>query len=234
MIATEIKYKAVLFDLDGTLINSLHDIADSMNRVLTLHGFPTHDYEAYRYFVGKGLKNLSEMVLPEDKRDVDTIQMVFHELMMDYSMNVVRKTFLYKGIPELLDELVKRDIMLAVLSNKAHELTVSIAEKILSKWSFDFIMGSKQDIPRKPDPTGALICSNELGVLPEQVLYVGDSGVDMQTAIAAGMLPVGVTWGFRSREELLENGARFVIDQPEEMLRFINYNNIRTDMPKKG
>lgn len=211
-------FKAIIFDLDGTLINSLHDIADSMNRVLVSHGFPTHDYESYRLFIGKGLKNLSERALPDDKKDEETIRTVYHDLVSDYGKNVVRKTVLYKGIPELLDNLAGRNILTAILSNKAHELTLSIAGKIMSKWNFDYILGSKDEIPRKPNPTGALICSNELGVLPEQILYVGDSGVDMQTATAAGMFPVGVTWGFRSREELIENGAKYIIDQPEQLL----------------
>ena len=221
MISTDLKYKAVLFDLDGTLINSLQDIADSMNRVLASYGFSTHGYEDYRLFIGKGLKNLSERALPENKKDEETINAVFHDLMKDYARNVVKKTVLYNGIPELLDKLVERNILLAILSNKAHELTISIAEKIISKWNFEVIMGSKDGIPRKPDPSGALICCKELGVLPEQILYLGDSGIDMQTATAAGMFPVGVTWGFRGREELLEKGAKFIIDQPVQLLELL-------------
>lgn len=218
MITHNNKYKAVIFDLDGTLIDSLHDIADSMNKVLSKRGYPVHEYNAYRYFVGKGLRNLAENVLPEEERQTETIQSVFKDLMTEYGNNVVRKTVLYNGIPELLDELTNRGIKLAVLSNKAHELTTSIAEKILIKWNFDIILGSRSDIPRKPDPTGANICINELGFKHENILYVGDSGVDMQTAINAKLTSIGVTWGFRTRNELLENGAVHIIDKPSELI----------------
>lgn len=218
MISNDKKYKAIIFDLDGTLIDSLHDIADSMNRVLSAHGYPVHEYDAYRYFVGKGLKNLAENVLPEKERQTETIQSVFKDLMTEYGNNVVRKTVLYNGIPELLDELSKRGIKLAVLSNKAHELTTNISEKILNKWNFDVILGSRTDIPRKPDPTGAYICIKELGIKRENILYIGDSGVDMQTAINACLTSVGVTWGFRTKKELLENGAVHIIDKPSELI----------------
>lgn len=213
--------QAVIFDLDGTLINSLYDIADSMNIVLVSHGFPTHDYDKYRLLIGKGLKNLSENAIPEENRNDETIGKVFKDMIQVYGQNVVNKTVLYKGIPELLDLLKTKGYKIAILSNKAHELTTSIAKKILNKWQFDFIIGSKPEIPRKPDPSGALICSEELGIAPESILYLGDSGVDMQTACAAGMTAIGVTWGFRSREELIENGAISTIDSPEELLNLL-------------
>lgn len=217
MNRTSQEYQAVIFDLDGTLINSLYDIADSMNMVLVSHGFPTHDYDQYRLLIGRGLKNLSENALPELYRNDETIGKVFEDMIRVYGQNVVNKTVLYKGIPELLDFLKFNGYKIAILSNKAHELTTSIAKRILSKWQIDFIMGSKPEIPRKPDPTGAIICSEELEVNPECIIYLGDSGVDMQTACAAGMTAIGVTWGFRSREELIENGAMHIIDTPEQL-----------------
>lgn len=217
MNRTSQEYQAVIFDLDGTLINSLYDIADSMNMVLVSHGFPTHDYDQYRLLIGKGLKNLSENAIPEENRNDETIGKVFKDMIQVYGQNVVNKTVLYKGIPELLDYLKINGYKVAILSNKAHELTTSIAKSILDKWQIDFIMGSKPEIPRKPDPAGAIICSEELGVNPESILYLGDSGVDMQTATSAGMTAIGVTWGFRSREELIENGAMHIIDTPEQL-----------------
>lgn len=171
--------------------------------------------------IGKGLKNLSENAIPEENRNDETIGKVFKDMIQVYGQNVVNKTVLYKGIPELLDLLKTKGYKIAILSNKAHELTTSIAKKILNKWQFDFIIGSKPEIPRKPDPSGALICSEELGIAPERILYLGDSGVDMQTACAAGMTAIGVTWGFRSREELIENGAISTIDSPEELLNLL-------------
>lgn len=215
-------FKAVIFDLDGTLINSLQDIADSMNRVLAAKGFPTYDYPSYRYFVGKGLKNLVIRTLSEEQRTEENITGLYADLLKDYEKNCLQKTALYRGIPELLDTLKGRKLKLAILSNKADVLTKKIADELMSRWSFDIILGAKDLIPRKPDPTGVLMVSKTLGISPEEILYVGDTSVDMKTAIAGGMYPVGVTWGFRTREELLENGAKAIIDKPEELIDLLN------------
>ena len=215
-------FKAVIFDLDGTLINSLQDIADSMNRVLAAKGFPTHDYESYRYFIGRGLKNLVGRTLSEEQRTEETINGLYTDLQNDYEKNCLQKTVLYNGIPALLDALAERHLTLAILSNKADEFTKKIAKELMSPWPFAKIIGSKEGIPRKPDPTGALMLSQSLDLLPSEILYVGDTSVDMKTAIAAGMFPVGVTWGFRTREELLESGAKAIIDKPEELLDLLN------------
>jgi len=213
--------QAVLFDLDGTLIDSLHDIADAMNRVLEARGFPLHTYDNYRTFIGKGLRNLTERSLPENCRDEDTVNILHHDLMVDYGIHFVRKTRLYQGIPELLDALTEKGLKLAILSNKADEITQKIVGDMLDRWPFGCILGTGGKIPRKPDPTGAFLCCKKLQVKPEHILYLGDSGLDMQTAITAGMIPVGVTWGFRTREELTENGARQLIDRPEELLTLL-------------
>jgi len=211
-------YKAVIFDLDGTLINSLQDIADSMNRVLASNGYPTHDYESYRYFVGKGLKNLVGRTLSDELRTDENTIRLYSQLLKDYEKNCLQKTILYRGIPELLDALKEQESKLAIVSNKADAFTKKIAGELMYKWPFGAIIGAKDEIPRKPDPTGALMASKALGVLPSESLYVGDTSVDMETAIAAGMYPVGVTWGFRTRDELLKNGAKAIIDKPEELL----------------
>jgi phosphoglycolate phosphatase len=217
----ETRFKAVLFDLDGTLINSLQDIADAMNRVLSARGFPTRTYDEYRSFIGKGLRNLTERVLPEDSRDELIVRLVHHDLMVDYGTNFVQKTVLYRGIPELLDTLTEQGLKLAILSNKADEITQKIVGELMHRWTFGCILGTGGDIPRKPDTTGALLCCRKLKVKPNEILYLGDSGIDMQTAIASGMFPVGVTWGFRSKEELLVNGARYLIDSPEQLLELL-------------
>jgi phosphoglycolate phosphatase len=211
-------YIAVIFDLDGTLIDSLHDIADAMNRVLTANGFPTHPYDSYRTFVGKGLRNLTEMALPASVTEENIIKNVHVELLTDYKRHFAEKTALYPGIEELLDALTKNNIGLAILSNKADTITQRIAEKLLSRWPFALIIGTGDAIPRKPDPTGAYLCASALQVEPERCVYVGDSGIDMQTANRTGMLPVGVTWGFRSREELESHGASIIIEHPSELL----------------
>jgi len=214
-------YKAVLFDLDGTLINSLHDIADSMNRVLEKKGYRTHDYDAYRYFIGRGLYNLVGSTLPEAEKTEQNIRNLYQELLRDYEVNLLQKTVLYRGIPELLNELVSKNIRLTILSNKADNFTKTIAAELLKSWPFEVVLGSGDNVPRKPDPTGALMVCESLQLEPSDFLYIGDTSTDMQTAIAAGMYPVGVTWGFRTRDELLENGAKTIIDKPIELLELL-------------
>lgn len=222
MTTPSAKYKAVLFDLDGTLINSLHDIADSMNRVLERKGYQTHDYDAYRYFIGRGLYNLVSRTLPESEKTERNIRNLYQELLQDYEANLLQKTILYRGIPELLDALVSQDIRLAILSNKADNFTKMIAAELLATWPFEVVLGAGENVPRKPDPAGALMVSDALGLKPAEFLYLGDTSTDMQTANAAGMYPVGVTWGFRSREELLENGAKSIIDKPMELMALLS------------
>lgn len=214
-------YKAVLFDLDGTLINSLHDIADSMNRVLEKKGYQTHDYDAYRYFIGRGLYNLVGRTLPESEKTEQNIRNLYQELLRDYEVNLLQKTVLYRGIPELLDELVAKGIKLTILSNKADNFTKKIAAELLKTWPFEVVLGSGDNVPRKPDPTGAMMVCEALQLKPSDFLYIGDTSTDMQTACAAGMYPVGVTWGFRTKEELLENGAKTIIDKPMELLELL-------------
>lgn len=214
-------YKAVLFDLDGTLINSLHDIADSMNRVLVKKGYQAHDYDAYRYFVGRGLYNLVVRSLPEAEKTEKNITNLYQELLRDYEVNLLQKTVLYRGIPDLLDALTEKGIRLTILSNKADNFTKKIAAELLKNWPFDVVLGSGDDIPRKPHPGGALKICDALGLHPSDFLYIGDTNVDMETALAAGMYPVGVTWGFRTKKELLESGAATIIDKPIELLELL-------------
>ena len=211
-------FKAVIFDLDGTLVNSLHDIADSMNRVLAAKGFTTYDYDSYRYFIGRGLRNLVGKTLSEEQRTEENITELYAELLEDYKKNLLQKTVLYKGISDLLDALKEQGLKMAIFSNKADNFTRKIARELMSSWKIDYVLGSKEDIPRKPDPTGALMICKILEVFPDEVLYVGDTSVDMNTATAAGFYPVGVTWGFRSKEELLDSGAKTIIDEPLELL----------------
>lgn len=215
---TTTTFKAALFDLDGTLINSLHDIADSMNRVLERKGYQTHDYDAYRYFIGRGLYNLVSRTLPEAEKTEQNIRNLYQELLRDYEVNLLQKTVLYRGIPELLDALVSKGIRLTILSNKADNFTKMIAAELLKSWPFEVVLGSGDNVPRKPDPTGARMVCEALQLQPAEFLYLGDTSTDMQTALAAGMYPVGVTWGFRTKDELIENGAKTIIDQPMELM----------------
>jgi phosphoglycolate phosphatase len=211
-------FQAVIFDLDGTLTDSLCDIADAMNRALARHGFPAHSYESYRYFVGAGLRNLVINSLPDGKKDEDTVNKCFNTLLNDYRENYLVKTKLYDGIADLLDVLSEKKIKMAVLSNKADEITQRITSVLLKPWKFEIIMGYMERFPRKPNPESALFIAEKLSVLPKNILYAGDTGIDMETAGRAGMFAVGITWGFRQRDELERCGAQKIIDKPLELL----------------
>ena len=212
------QFKVILFDLDGTLLDTLEDLGNSVNRVLAKKGFPTHDLDRYRYFVGDGALMLITRALPKQKRKNDVIQACVDAFQLDYSQNWKVKTRLYDGIAEMLDELVTRNLKLAVLSNKPHIFTKQSVDNLLSNWRFEIVLGQRDAVPRKPSPEGALEIVENLNTKPENVLYLGDSAVDMQTAVAAGMFPVGVLWGFRSMKELQDAGAKVLIERPSEVL----------------
>ena len=214
-------YQAVIFDLDGTLVDSLADIADSMNNILLRFGYPVFSYDAYKYFVGNGLKNLVYHCLPEGEKTEENVTRCLSAMMKEYGKHYVDKTHLYNGIAELLDFLIANSIKLAVLSNKADEITQKICNKLLSTWHFDIILGATEVFPRKPAPDAALHIATRLKILPEKCLYLGDTSVDMQTANAANMFPTGATWGFRKRQELEEAGAKLIIDHPLELINIL-------------
>lgn len=211
-------FRAILFDLDGTLLDTLTDLGDSVNRVLTRQGFAAHPIQAYRQFIGDGFGMLLHRALPPNRRTAETIQACVDDFKADYSANWHNKTRLYPGIGAMLDALVRRDLKLAILSNKAHAFTLKCVARYLSNWNFDAVFGGRDSVPPKPDAAGALEVARLLKVRPSEFLYLGDSGVDMQTAIAAKMFPVGVSWGFRSTRELQRHGCRALIDRPLEVL----------------
>ncbi len=214
-------FKAVIFDLDGTLLNTLEDIADAANRVLQKQGFPVHDSAAFRHFVGDGVRALITRILPEEKRHPATIHAFVNEFRRIYSRHWDQKTKPYEGIADLLNQLTRKRIALAVLSNKPDDFTKKCVNKFFSQRHFEVVMGDQKDVQRKPDPQGALKISDALNLPPEQILYLGDSDVDMKTALSAGMFPVGALWGYRSMNELIENGAQKVISHPAELLTLL-------------
>jgi len=216
-----LRFKGAIFDIDGTLLNSLGDLANSMNHVLKSQGLPTHEMEKYKYFVGNGAYNLVKRALPPDKRDESYIRYCQGLFKEEYGKRWADTTRPYEGIPELLDKLTAMKYKLAVLSNKPHEMTLLVVKKLLPQWNFDAVFGEREGIPRKPDPTGALEIANLFGIPTNEFLYFGDSGTDMATAKAAGMFAVGVLWGFRSADELLENGADIIIEKPMDVFKFI-------------
>jgi phosphoglycolate phosphatase len=215
-------FEAVLFDLDGTLIDTLDDIGDAVNRVLSKKNFPTHTYSAYRDFVGDGSRILIERALPEKYRNDKIIDACYKEYIEDYSQNYNVKSNLYDGIPHLLDTLTENGLRLAVLSNKPDAITQNCVNTFLSTWHFDVVFGQRDSVPLKPNPQGALETAKKMSIPPPHFLYLGDTAIDMKTAVSAGMFPVGVLWGFRPLKELMENGACAVIDEPMALLDIIN------------
>lgn len=214
------KYSAVIFDLDGTLLDTIEDLADSMNLVLQKHGFPPHDVESYKIFVGDGLRNLVLKAIPDNIVDEAIIESCVASMSKEYGSRWNVKTRPYDGIPELLNTLESMGIKTAILSNKPHSITEMVVAELLPQWSFEVVYGERPSVPRKPDPAAALEISSILGVSSESCLYLGDSGIDMETANAAGMYAVGVLWGFRKADELLAAGAKKLIGKPAELLEF--------------
>lgn len=213
---------AVLFDLDGTLLDTLADLAYSANRVLESHGLPTHPEGAYRDFVGEGIRMLFFRALPEPHRTEAWISRCAEEFLAVYGRHWNVETRPYRGIPELLDALSWRQLRLAILSNKPHASTEQCARALLPADRFEIVLGQRDGLPRKPDPAGALEIAHRMGVSPSHFVYLGDSGTDMQTAVRAGMVPVGALWGFRGRDELLAHGARVLIQRPLDLIPVVD------------
>lgn len=218
------RFSAILFDLDGTLLDTLADIADAVNRALASLGFPAHQKEAYRQFVGDGIAVLAQRVLPKERQSREDVQACLDAIGREYGRGLLVKTKPYRGIPELLAALTERKILCAIVSNKPHDLTLRSVDALLHGIPFGAVLGERSGMPVKPDPAVALEAASLLGVTPAQCAYVGDSGIDMQTAVKAGMYPVGALWGFRGREELVENGAKVLVERPMELLKMIDKN----------
>lgn len=214
--------KTVIFDLDGTLLDSLKGIGDAMNRLLENRGFPVHPLEDYRYLVGDGMRELVLRALPPqvklEKAGLLEVEKEYREI---YDQLWPLETIPYDGIPETLDRLSRDNIKLAVLSNKTDYCTRQMVEELLGDWDFPVVFGKREGVPKKPDPAAALEIAGKLDTPPGQVVFVGDTSVDMQTAVNAGMYPIGVLWGFREAKELKESGAKVLIRQPLELPELI-------------
>ncbi len=215
------KHKAVIFDLDGTLLDTLEDIADAANRVLASKGFPTRSLDVHKRAVGSGVRVLMERVLPPEHNDPETVQECSIAFRRDYGEHWNVKTKPYPGVPELLTELMNRSLKLAVLSNKPADFTRKCISAILPKWKFEAVLGGEDGLPNKPDPAGAFEIVKRLGIPASEFVYLGDTGVDMETATRAGMYAVGALWGFREEEELLRNGAKAIIERPGDLLHLL-------------
>lgn len=213
--------KSVIFDLDGTLLNTIEDLTDAMNTALMKMGYPTRSVDECKYLVGEGPDAFARGALPPDARKPANVNLLINEYRSEYAKCWTRKTRPYPAIIKLLNELYALCILTAVLSNKRDELVKQSVSYFLPGASFVEIRGSKPSTPLKPDPTSALILAENLGALPNQVLFVGDTKTDMQTARSAGMIAIGVLWGFRKAEELKNNGANYLVSSPMEILSLI-------------
>ena len=211
----------MLFDLDGTLLDTLADLADAGNAALSDLRFPTHSLEAYKYFIGKGMDELVRQILPQDNSDQQTVAECMKLAKQYYSQYWKRNSKPYPGIADMLTELEKRSITKVVFSNKPDEFTGIMVRTLLADWKFDIIRGSLPGVPLKPDPAAALQIASEVKIEPQKFIYVGDSAMDMQTARAAGMHAVGVLWGFRDAYELLSGGAKVLAKEPREILNLL-------------
>jgi phosphoglycolate phosphatase len=211
--------RAVLFDLDGTLADTLADVANATNWALQQVGCPTHPTDSYRYKVGDGARELCARALPADRRDLtDQVLRLMRER---YDQHCFDITHLYPGIPEMISALTQRRFALAVLSNKPDDFTKRVITRYFKPSPFAVVRGQLPNVPLKPDPTAAVRIAQELGIPPAHWLYLGDTNTDMHTARAAGMHPIGVLWGFRDRAELVDSGAEHVIAKPHELLALL-------------
>ncbi|MHC4993675.1 MAG: HAD family hydrolase [Planctomycetota bacterium] len=211
--------QAVIFDLDGTLINSLDDIAGSANWALRRLGRPAHNLDTYRYYIGNGADVLMRRALGPDHEDLaDEALGLFKGHYTDHAMDLTRP---YPGVPAMLDALVKRKTPVAILTNKPQEATDAIVHALLAKWDWAVVHGHRAGVPKKPDPMSALNIVEQLGADPGECVFVGDARPDMETARAAGMVAVGCLWGFRDKQELLDYGAQHLIEKPNELVKLL-------------
>lgn len=212
--------RGVIFDLDGTLAHTLPDIADAINAGLRGLGLPLRPESDVRDWIGEGMPKLCERALT-GRNDAPLDEMV-EAVTAYYREHRLDKVQPFDGVPEVLDELTRRRIPMAVLSNKPHEHMGPMMEAMFGRWTWVAIEGYKEEDRRKPDPRIALDIAEQMGAQPSQVLFVGDSFTDVETAINAGMIPVGCTWGYRSRQELIDAGAQHLIDHPEELIGLLD------------
>jgi len=213
--------KAVIFDLDGTLADTVADIAGAVNRALARRKLPVHELSAYKIMVGDGFLKLVTRALPEALRGEALIEELRAEAAADYGEHCLDLSRPYPGAEELLTSLAGRGIPFAILSNKPHALTVKCASGFFPRFHFASVLGESPEFPRKPDPASALHLAAALRAAPADTLYLGDTDVDMRTAKAAGMTALGATWGFRSEAELRQGGADALLSSPLDLLNYL-------------
>ncbi len=215
------KIKLAVFDLDGTLVNSLYDLGNAVNTALTEFGYPTHEMDEYRYFVGDGTAKLCERALPEDKKTPAEAGRLLARFSEIYAENCFVRTAAYDGIPELLKKLGDAGVVCAVASNKPDEFSQVVVEKLIGREHFALVMGKRDGVPTKPQPDIINNILSELGIDRKNTVIIGDSCVDVQTAHNAGLPCIGCTWGFRGEKELADNGCEYIAHSPQEVFDII-------------
>ena len=219
--------KGIIFDLDGTILNTIDDLADAMNRMLVSFGYPPReDLEFQKQAIGYGARNYVKTCMPESEREkdeqVDKCLATYYE---DYRANSSVKTKPYADIDAVLAFLKNHQIKIGVLSNKPDGATKALAQKWFSAYDFHCVYGERENIPRKPHKGAPLSIAEEMGLVPSEIAFVGDSEVDMETGVGAGMVPIGVLWGFRTKEQLLASGAQFLAETPKDLIAIIEKQN---------
>lgn len=220
------KVKTAIFDLDGTLLNTLASLANCYNRVLASHGLRTHEIDAYRYFIGNGARNCLLACLRTSgelaRLSGNDIEALLKAQRDDYGASWQTDVAIYPGINELIDDLLRHQISLAVLTNKDHDFAVETVNHFFPGKPFKVIQGYSDKIPHKPDPTGAKHIAMTMGHDPTEIIIIGDTSVDIATGQAAGFITIGALWGFRGRDELEAAGANHIAATPSDIVRFLN------------
>ena len=214
-------YDGVIFDLDGTLINSLEDIANAANATLRRYDLNPHPVDSYRYFIGDGLQTLIERIIPQLHQDLEFVTMLMATFKELYSAGWHNKSSLYEGIGSMLNSLEAKGIKLAVFSNKPHHFTELFVERFFPATTFAYVQGQVSGLAKKPDPAGAVMIAKQLRLREERMVFVGDTAIDIETGSRAGMKTIGVEWGFRDRLELEKSGADKIVQRPREVADYV-------------
>jgi phosphoglycolate phosphatase len=217
---TTMTIQSVIFDLDGTLADTLDGIVASLNQVLEQFALPTHQHDAYRQFIGDGVVKLVQRALPADQQSLcDDVLEAYLPVLTLHGRELSKP---YDGVDRVLDDLTRRGLPFAVLSNKPHEQTVDVVDHFFGRWSFQVVQGGQAGKPVKPDPQAALQIAEQMRVSAKACAFVGDSNVDIQTANSAGMIGVGAAYGLRGRDELIAAGADHIIETPIELIALLD------------
>lgn len=213
--------KLIIFDLDGTLVDSIEGLATAMNKVLEAKGYPQHRVEDYKRFVGNGIKKLVMRGLPLDSRDPETVDLCYDKMLKAYAEHYAVGMSIYKDIDIVLNELTAKGIKLAINTNKNQELAEKVVDGFLNKWDFVKVIGASESYDIKPSPVGAIHIAQAVGVMPSECIYIGDSEVDLITAQNAGMQSILVTWGFRTEEQLAIHRPEVLVKTPIDILKYL-------------